>query len=84
MEIKTRTCIACRKKTNKNNLIRIVSINEEMIVDDSYKINARGTYICKDKKCIAKLLKAKSLSKILKIKMDENKLREALAKMGEF
>ena len=83
MEIKTRTCIACRKKANKYEHIRIVSIDKEPVIDIAGKINSRAIYICNNKECIAKLLKAKNMSKILKIDVSEVKLKEALAKMGE-
>lgn len=83
MESKTRTCIACRKKANKYDYIRIVSVDNEPVIDETGKINSRGIYICKNKECVAKILKSKSLSKILKIDVTEIKMKEALAKMGE-
>lgn len=83
MEIKTRTCIACRKKANKYEHIRIVSIDKEPVIDETGKINSRGIYVCRNKECVAKLLKSKNMSKILKIDTTETKLKEALAKMGE-
>ncbi len=84
MKSKTRTCIACRKKGNKEEYIRIVSASGEPVIDENGKINSRGIYICNNKECISKLLKSKNLSKIIKIDLTENKLKEALAKMGEF
>ena len=83
MEKETRTCIACRKKAHKSELIRIVSINNEPVIDETGKIDSRGIYICKNMECKAKLLKSKNISKILKIDVTEAKLKETLAKMGE-
>lgn len=84
MESKTRTCIACRKKANKYEYIRIVSIDQEPVIDNTGKMDGRGIYICRNKGCIDKLLKSKNLSKILKIDVTETKLKAALAEMGDF
>lgn len=83
MVSKTRTCIACRKKANKYEHIRIVSIDKEPVIDKTGKINSRGIYICNNKECYARLIKSKNLSKVIKIDVTETKLKEALAKMGE-
>lgn len=50
-----RTCIVCREKNSKDNLLRIVSdYNGNAIYDKNQNINSRGIYICKCKKCIDK------------------------------
>lgn len=71
----TRTCIGCRKKDNKHNLIRItVSKENGIVLDLSKKAQGRGIYICKNEECLNRALKNKSL----KLDIDEenlNKLR---------
>lgn len=67
----TRMCVACRKRENKNNLLRFVPYNEEVILDKEQKINARGIYLCKDKKCVLRLLKTKDIKKVTKGKINE-------------
>ena len=62
-----RTCIACRNKNHKQELLRIVSKNGDAVLDENQKENSRGIYICNDSKCIAKLLKAKDITKCIKI-----------------
>lgn len=78
-----RTCIACRKKENKQNLIRIVAVDNVAVVDETKKANTRGMYICNNKMCINKLLKAKSLIKVIRIKASEESLRKLLENLGE-
>ena len=72
----TRTCVGCRKKFNKNDLIRIVNINKEVTVDLKQKIMARGAYICKNQECFEKAIKNKSLNKALKTYISEDKYNE--------
>ena len=71
----TRTCLGCRKKDNKQNLIRFKTSNEnKMIIDLDKKAQGRGSYICKNEECLNKVLK----NKALKLSIDEenlNKLR---------
>ena len=58
----TRTCIGCRKKDNKHNLIRIVNLKENgLVIDLRNKAQGRGFYICKNEECLNRVLKNKSL-----------------------
>ena len=81
--IKIRTCIACRNKKQKSELLRIVSQNGNAVLDETQKINSRGIYICNDSKCIAKLLKAKDITKCVKIKVKQESIQELLRNLGE-
>lgn len=78
-----RTCIACRSKNNKANLLRIVSVENEPILDTTHKINSRGVYICNNIECIQKILKMKNPSKILKIDVDKDKFIKLIENLGE-
>lgn len=78
-----RTCIACRNKNNKANLLRIVSVENEPILDTTHKINSRGVYICNNIECIQKILKMKNPSKILKIDVDKDKFIKLIENLGE-
>jgi len=78
-----RTCIACRTKKEKSKLIRIVEKNGIAFLDDTKKENARGIYICEDKACINKLLKAKDITKCIKIDVSQDSIKELLKNLGE-
>lgn len=55
-----RTCLICRAKKNKMALFRLAKLNEEKYVyDEAYKIQTRGTYVCKSLSCLGKLSKHK-------------------------
>lgn len=59
-----RTCIACRKEFEKDQLVRIVRTPEgEYIVDKTGKANGRGAYICSSDECVKKLKKNRLLNR---------------------
>ena len=65
--IPIRTCIACRNEFKKNELLRIVRVNDgEFLVDKTGKSDGRGAYICSSPECAKKLFKAKLLDKVFK------------------
>lgn len=72
----TRTCIGCRKKDNKYNLIRIVNLENEITIDENQSLCGRGAYICKNEECLNKLIKNKKLLKALKINISDEKYNE--------
>ncbi|MFC1887517.1 YlxR family protein [Candidatus Cloacimonadota bacterium] len=54
-----RTCVICREKTGKEQLLRFVIMDNEIIIDINMKISARGYYVCDRNSCIEKLDKWK-------------------------
>lgn len=75
-----RTCIACKQKKNKEELFRITA-NEKGIAkyDRTQKINSRGIYLCKDKKCLEKCIKLLEKNKLnIKVSVDKNSLESVI------
>ena len=72
----TRTCIGCRKKFNKYELVRLVDFENKIIVDEKQKIKARGAYICKNEECFDKMIKNKRLQRALKKTICEKEYNE--------
>ena len=73
----TRTCVGCREKKNKKELVRIVNSKEQgIIVDINQREQGRGTYICKNEECLKKTIKNKGLSRTLKVNVSDEKFNE--------
>lgn len=74
--IAIRSCISCRKKKPKEELLRIVpDENNIAVIDEKQKINKRAIYICKDEKCTENMLKLLKKNKIkIKVDMDYDSL----------
>ena len=53
-----RSCVSCRKRKEKKELLRIVpDENNIAVIDEKQKINKRAIYICGNKECIDRYLK---------------------------
>ena len=87
--IPERTCIACRKKKPKWELIRIVRTPDGNIeIDRRGKKSGRGAYLCKDEACWREVLEKRDkkarLSHALKVEVSEEKRRELLEALRSY
>lgn len=75
-----RMCIHTRKKCDRSLLFRVVRIDKNtVVIDTNGTIKGRGTYICKDKKVILDAKKRNSLSKGLRMPVNESIYDELIA-----
>ena len=85
-KIPQRSCVVCRTKKDKNELIRIVrNQTNEIIIDESGKKPGKGAYICDSIECLEKGIKSKVLKRALEVDVPEEiyeNLRERIVKQG--
>ena len=62
----TRSCISCRRKGGKGELIKLADTPAGVVIDYSEKLPGRGAYVCFEPGCIDGALKAGALSKAFK------------------
>ena len=62
--------MVCRQRREKDELIRVVRVNDEIIIDQSGKAQGRGAYLCKNKECINQAQKRKALERAFSGKVD--------------
>jgi len=75
-------CVACRDKTGKRQLTRIVRTEQGLVVDPSGKLNGRGAYLCDRADCWESAVKTDLLAKALRMSLteeDRERLRRARA-----
>lgn len=78
-----RTCVACRRVTNKRELVRLVRTSSGSVeIDSTGKKEGRGAYICPEPACWEKALKGKQLAVTLRTEITQAD-REKLLKNGE-
>ena len=65
-----RMCAVCRVKKQKDELLRIVKQDKTVSIDPDGKIQGRGAYICKNKKCISSARKARAFERSLSMRID--------------
>jgi predicted RNA-binding protein YlxR (DUF448 family) len=82
-----RMCIACRERSAKRGLFRIVRTPEGTVeVDPTGKKNGRGAYLCDQRSCWERSLTSKILANALKTDIDADTvtmLREFAATLPE-
>lgn len=72
-KIPQRTCVLTKEKLDKKDLIRIVRTPEQnVVVDETGKLNGRGAYLKKDLEVINKAQEKRILDKILNVKVDDS------------
>jgi len=72
MKTPKRMCVVCRESFEKNDLIRVVRIENNYIVENNHKINGRSAYICKSRTCLDNCIKKKLLNRSFKTTVPED------------
>jgi hypothetical protein len=74
--IPQRTCVACRQKRDKKDLIRLICAQNGIVeVDISAKKPGRGAYLCPKKDCWDTGLKKNRLEYALRTKISDDSRR---------
>ena len=81
--IPQRTCVACRKISTKQELVRLVRISDGSVeIDTSGKKAGRGAYLCRAWECWQIGLQGSRLEHALRTTLTQD-TREQLIKHGE-
>lgn len=80
-KIPMRMCIVTRERLPKVELARIVVSNDEVIVDDTGKINGHGCYIKLDESVIAEAKNKKVIDRVLETKVPDSIYEELISKI---
>lgn len=79
--VPTRTCVVCRDKAGKRELVRLVRTENGVIVDPSGKLDGRGAYLCEQASCWQRALTTDVLDKALRVTLTtEDRERLKMAK----
>ncbi len=74
-----RTCVVCREKAGKRELLRVVRTETGVMVDPSGKLNGRGAYLCERASCWERAVTSDVLNKALRTMLtaeDRERLRQ--------
>ena len=77
-KVPMRMCVLTREKLPKNDLIRIVSFQDEIFVDITGKKNGKGCYLKKDASVIEEKKKKKVLNHIFETEVNDDIYDEIL------
>ncbi|MET9608612.1 YlxR family protein [Streptomyces sp. NPDC006512] len=80
-----RTCVGCRERAAKSDLLRIVAIGDECVPDPRGTLPGRGAYLHPDVVCLDKAVRRRAFPRALRSAgtLDTAALREAVAVEAE-
>ena len=79
-----RSCIVCKARRDKRELMRVVRTPEgEIVFDPTGKANGRGAYVCDNTECIEKCLKKKMLNKAFHSEVSQEAYQKLLEEYGK-
>lgn len=61
-----RSCVVCREKKDKRDLVRLVFAHDSLVMDIRGKMQGRGAYLCRAAKCWQQAAAAKQMSRALR------------------
>ena len=71
-----RKCVGCGRMKEKKELLRVLKTQDgSVILDLTGRANGRGAYLCKDRDCLMKAVRTRSLQKSLSVPVEEDVLR---------
>lgn len=65
--ISVRTCVACRKRASRSDLLRVVSRNGKLIADDRAVLPGRGAWVHPSGQCLKKAVQRGSFIRALNV-----------------
>ena len=72
-KVPMRMCTACREMKPKRELIRVVkTVDGEIKLDITGRVNGRGAYICKSLECFEKARKTNALARAFETRVSED------------
>lgn len=82
-KVPLRQCGGCGEQKPKGELVRIVRSPEgEIFFDPTGKKNGRGSYICNNKKCFEKALKAKRFERAFGVAIPDDVVEKILEEIN--
>ena len=67
-----RTCVVCRQKKDKSELIKVVRVGEnDFLIAKDNKTFGRGAYVCNSPDCVCKAVKKRAFDRSFKQKLPD-------------
>ena len=83
-KIPLRKCTGCGEMKPKKELVRVIkTVDDEILMDLTGKMNGRGAYVCRDEECLKKAIKTKAIERSLGISVSEEVYEQLKKELGE-
>lgn len=83
-KIPMRKCTGCGQSKSKKELVRVLkTVDEQIVVDLTGKMNGRGAYICHSEECLKKAVKTKAIERSLGVSVSDDIYETLMVELGE-
>lgn len=83
-KIPLRRCVGCGEMKAKKELVRVVKMEDEIVLDATGRKNGRGAYLCANADCLNKAKKSRGLERSFKAPVSEEVYKELEKEMSAF
>ena len=83
-KIPLRKCTGCGEMKPKKELVRVIkTVDEQILMDLTGKMNGRGAYVCRDEECLKRAIKTKAIERSLGINVSDEVYEQLKKELGE-
>lgn len=83
-KVPMRRCVGCMESKPKGELIRIACYEEKVNVDPTGKAKGRGVYLCRDRECMEKARKRRSLQRSFGVEIPEEQMNNIFTELEQY
>lgn len=83
-KIPLRKCTGCGEMKPKKELVRVIkTVDEQILMDLTGKMNGRGAYVCRNQECLKKAIKTKAIERSLGVSVSDEVYEQLKKELGE-
>ncbi len=83
-KIPLRKCTGCGEMKPKKELVRVIkTVEEQILMDLTGKMNGRGAYVCRDEECLKRAIKTKAIERSLGVSVSDEVYEQLKKELGE-
>ena len=83
-KVPMRRCVGCMESKPKNELVRIACYEENVSVDPTGKAKGRGVYLCRNRECMEKARKRRSLQRSFGVEIPEDQMNNIFTELEQY
>ena len=83
-KIPLRKCTGCGEMKPKKELVRVIkTVDEQILMVLTGKMNGRGAYVCRDEECLKRAIKTKAIERSLGVNVSDEVYEQLKKELGE-
>ena len=83
-KIPLRKCTGCGEMKPKKELVRVIkTVDEQILMDLTGKMNGRGAYVGREEECLKRAIKTKAIERSLGINVSDEVYEQLKKELGE-